>query len=71
MLRHADWLCVIDGGSGGEASSGEDPREAEIVSRFELPKDGKGEVRARPVVYGGRLYIRHDQIIYVYDVRAK
>ncbi len=47
------------------------PKRLEIVSRFELPTDGKGEVRARPVVCGGRLYIRHDQIIYAYDVRAK
>jgi hypothetical protein len=41
------------------------------VSKFELPAGGKGEVRARPVVCSGRLYIRHDQILYVCDVRAK
>lgn len=34
-LRHADWLCVIDGRSGGPASTGEAPREAEIISSFE------------------------------------
>jgi len=47
------------------------PKRLEIVSKFELPGDGKGEVRARPVVCGGRLYIRHDQILYVYNVRAR
>jgi len=34
-LRHADWLCVVDGRSGGAASTGEALREAEIVRSFE------------------------------------
>lgn len=47
------------------------PKRMEIVSRFELPKGGKGEVYAHPVIFGGRLYIRHGEFLYVYDVRAE
>lgn len=47
------------------------PKRLEIVSQFELPKGGKGEVYAHPVIFGGCLYIRHGQFLYVYDVRAE
>jgi hypothetical protein len=41
----------------------------ELVSSFNIPKGGKGNSWAHPVVCGGRLYIRHDDFLYVYDVR--
>ena len=47
------------------------PKRLEIVSRFELPKGGRGEAYAHPVIFGGRLYIRHGEFLYVYDVRAE
>lgn len=34
-LRHADWLCVLDGRSAGAASKEDSLREAEIVESFE------------------------------------
>lgn len=46
------------------------PKRLQIVSQFELPKGGKGTVYAHPVVFGGRLYIRHGRFLYVYDVRG-
>jgi len=70
-LTFAEGMFYVVSDRGEVALVKPDPKRLEIVSRFELPKDGKGEVRARPVVCGGRLYIRHDQILYVYDVRAK
>jgi hypothetical protein len=46
------------------------PKGLEIVSRFDLPEGGKGPTWAHPVIHGGRLYLRHGDILYVYDVRA-
>jgi len=46
------------------------PAAHEIVSRFELPAQGKGRTWAHPVVCGGRLYLRHGEFLYVYDVKA-
>jgi len=44
------------------------PSVFELVSAFEIPKGGKGKSWAHPVVCGGRLYIRHGEFLYVYDV---
>jgi len=38
---------------------------------FQLPKTVADPFWAHPVVAGGRLYIRHDQNLYVYDVKEK
>lgn len=35
MLRHADWLCVMDGQRSDKGSAGESLREAKIVESFE------------------------------------
>jgi len=40
------------------------------ISRFRIPEGGKGPTWAHPVVCGGRLYIRHADRLYAYDVRA-
>jgi outer membrane protein assembly factor BamB len=70
-LTFAEGMFYIVSDQGVVALVKPNPKRLEIVSKFELPEDGESEVRARPVVCGGRLYIRHDQILYVYDVRAK
>ena len=41
----------------------------ELVSSFDIPKGGKGNSWAHPVVCAGRLYIRHGDFLYVYNVR--
>ena len=41
----------------------------ELVSSFDIPKGGEGNSWAHPVVCGGRLYIRHGDFLYVYNVR--
>jgi len=46
------------------------PEGHEMVSEFRLPSGGEGPSWAHPVVCGGRLYIRHDDFLYAYDVRA-
>lgn len=40
----------------------------EMVSSFRIPEGGKGNSWAHPVVCAGRLYIRHGEFLYAYDV---
>ena len=47
------------------------PRGHRVVSRFNIPAGGEGPTWAHPVVCGGRLYIRHGEFLYCYDVRAE
>jgi len=47
------------------------PEAFRLVSRFDLPKGGQGPVWAHPVVCGGRLYLRHDETLFCYDVSAR
>ena len=42
-----------------------------IVSQFDLPKESRELCLSHPVVCGGRLYVRHWNNLYVYDVRAE
>ena len=41
------------------------------VSSFKVPEGGEGMYWAHPVVCGGRLYIRHADKLYAYDVKSK
>ncbi len=41
----------------------------EIVSQFELPRRPPNTYLAHPVVCGGRLYIRGEENLYVFDIR--
>lgn len=45
------------------------PDGFDIVSQFELPKKPANHYLAHPVVCGGRLYLRGDEKLYVYDIR--
>ena len=47
------------------------PEGFDIVSQFNLPRKSTNHYLAHPVVCGGRLYLRGDQKLYVYDVRAE
>ena len=42
-----------------------------VISRFRLPQGGNGPVWAHPVVCGGRLYVRHGDRLYCYDVKKE
>lgn len=41
-----------------------------IVSQFQLPRKPANSYLAHPVICGGRLYLRCDQELYVFDVRG-
>ncbi len=43
----------------------------EEVSSFEVPSGGRGLYWAHPVVCGGRLYVRHADNMYAYDIRER
>jgi|GEM_PF-205704 len=44
------------------------PEVFELVSAFEIPEGGEGKSWAHPVVCNGRLYVRHGEFLYVYNV---
>ena len=44
------------------------PEKYEELSRFQLPEEGEGPFWAHPVVCGKRLYLRHAQFLYCYDI---
>jgi outer membrane protein assembly factor BamB len=46
------------------------PREFQPVASFAVPK-GTGEHWAHPVISGGRLYIRHGDVLMAYDIQDK
>jgi outer membrane protein assembly factor BamB len=43
----------------------------EIVSQFDLPHKPANSYLAHPVICGGRLYLRCEQELFAYDIRAK
>ncbi|MCY2988480.1 MAG: PQQ-like beta-propeller repeat protein [Planctomycetota bacterium] len=45
------------------------PEGHQLISRFKVPAGGEGPSWAHPVVCGGRLYLRHGDFLYVYDIR--
>ena len=46
------------------------PEGHQLVSQFAFPEGGQGRVWAHPVVCGGRLYIRHGDKLFAYNVKA-
>jgi hypothetical protein len=44
------------------------PRGYMAAGSFRIPKGGKSMHWAHPVVCGKKLYIRHDDILFVYDL---
>ena len=44
------------------------PEDFKVISEFKLPKKGEGPHWAHPVVCDGRLYLRHADFLYTYDI---
>ena len=47
------------------------PEKHAPVSRFTVASGGDGPTWAHPVVCGGRLYLRHGNVLHAYDIRAE
>ncbi len=69
-ITWADGMVYCLGNDGSMALVGATPRAAKIVSRFLPPWKNKPPCLSHPVVCGGRLYIRHLDDLFAYDVRA-
>jgi outer membrane protein assembly factor BamB len=68
-LTYADGMLYTLGENGEMGLVEATPDRHQLVSRFRLPKGGEGPSWAHPVVCGGRLYIRHGDFLYAYDIR--
>lgn len=68
-LTYADGLLYLLNHRGTVALVKPTPRAFEAVSRFQIPRGGRGPSWAHPVVCGGRLYIRHGDFLYCYDIK--
>jgi outer membrane protein assembly factor BamB len=47
------------------------PEKFEKISEFKIPNGGEGPYWAHPVVCGGRLYLRHADKIFAYNISSK
>jgi outer membrane protein assembly factor BamB len=47
------------------------PEKYEAVSTFDIPSGGKGMHWAHPVVCNGKLYIRHTDKLFTYDIKGE
>lgn len=70
-VTYADGLLYCLGNDCTMALVKVTPQQAMIVSRFTPPWKEKPPCLSHPVVCGGRLYIRHLDDLFVYDISAK
>jgi hypothetical protein len=70
-VTYADGMlyCLSEKGEMGLVRAS--PEGHEVVSRFRVPRGGKGAYWAHPVVCGGRLHVRHADKLFCHDVTAK
>ena len=69
-LTYADGMLYCMGQKGDIAMVEAVPDDFRIINRFKLPP-GEGPYWAHLVVCGGRLYVRHSDTLYCYDVRDR
>lgn len=67
-VTYADGMLYTLNENGGVGLVPASPEGHRVVSRFSLPPGGEGSTWAHPVVCDGRLYIRHGDFLYAYDV---
>lgn len=69
-IIYADGLFYCYGRNGYIGLVKANSRKFEIISKFKI-KAGKGPHWAHPVISDGRLYIRHGEVLQVYDISKK
>lgn len=67
-LKYADGLLYALNHKRTVALVRPNHRAFEMVSQFSIPAGGRGPTWAHPVVCSGRLYIRHGDFLYCYEV---
>lgn len=65
---YADGMLYLLGDDRTVALVPANPQDFEVVSQFELPKGPEGRTWAHPVIHGGRLYLRHSDWLYVFEL---
>jgi outer membrane protein assembly factor BamB len=70
-LTYADGMVYLYDEKGSMKLVKATPEKFEKTGEFRVPEGGKGPYWAHPVVCGGRLYVRHADKIFVYDIRKK
>jgi len=69
-ISFADGMFYLMTDQGEIALVRPNPKRLDVVSRFRLPEGGKGDAWAHMVICNRRLYVRHGEFLYVYDLRA-
>jgi hypothetical protein len=46
------------------------PKRCNVVSQFNLPREGRDLCLCHPVICGGRLYLRHAKNLFAYDISS-
>jgi outer membrane protein assembly factor BamB len=70
-LTYADGMVYLYDEKGNMKLVKASPEKFEKTGEFRVPEGGAGPYWAHPVVCGGRLYLRHADKIYVYDIKKK
>jgi len=70
-LTHADGMLYGISNTGQVLLMATRQGKFKVVSGFPVPRGSNGEYLAHPTVCGGRLYIRHGDDLYAYDVKAR
>jgi outer membrane protein assembly factor BamB len=68
-LTYADGHLYIQEERGTMSLVKAAPDKWEEKSSFRIPRGGEGFYWAHPVICGGRLYVRHSDHLYAYDIR--
>ena len=72
-ITAADGMLYVrsEGGEGTVALVEATPEEYREVSRFDQPDRSDKNAWAHPVIAGGKLYLRDQDVLFCYDVKAK
>ncbi len=68
-LTYADGMLYTLSENGQMGLMPATPEASELAGQFKLPAGGQGKSWAYPVVCDGRLYLRHGDFLYCYNVR--
>ncbi|HUT35478.1 MAG TPA: PQQ-binding-like beta-propeller repeat protein [Planctomycetota bacterium] len=70
-ITYADGLLYTYSERGNVGLVKATPEGHKVISRFRVPGGGKGPNWPHPVVCGGRLYLRHGDLLFAYDIKGK
>jgi len=63
-------LYIMDEKSGNFGLLSPDPAKFDLVSSFKVPK-GSGPYWSHPSIYDGKLFVRHGDVLMIYDIKEK